>query len=101
MNSDQSLYNCSKELSDVSTAFCLCFYRRFGQILILVWRDVTHAVLVTFYNLFYSLEDTGDLNPDDPVHIWSLHFVYLQRLQNSLNRFTEAWNNHPLRTERR
>ncbi|CAL8406534.1 unnamed protein product [Arctogadus glacialis] len=52
-----------------------------------------------FYLMFYSLEDSEVLNPDNDVHRLSLHIVYLPEIQNRLEQFRQAWNLHPLRTE--
>ena len=50
--------------------------------------------------MFYSLEDSEVLNPDNDVHRLSLHIVYLPEIQNRLEQFRQAWNLHPLRTEK-
>lgn len=55
---------------------------------------------MTYYDLFWRMEDENILNVDDPVHLWALQLVFLPRLQNHLTAFLEGWNNHPLSTER-
>lgn len=64
-----------------------------------LWRHVFLHVLQYFYNVFYSLEDSEVLNPDNDVHRLSLHIVYLPEIQKRLEHFRQAWNLHPLRTE--
>ena len=54
---------------------------------------------MTFYNLFYYLEDHGMLQPDNDTHIQVLHMVYLPLIQSHLNRFKAALQRRPLRTE--
>ncbi len=49
--------------------------------------------------LFFHLEVTGLLNPDDEIHLFALHWAFLPQLQHQLNTFKEAWNLHRLRTE--
>ena len=44
------------------------------------------------------MEDSGILNVDDETHIFCLHFVFLPRINKSINQFKEMWNNHPIRT---
>lgn len=61
-----------------------------------LWRDVFSSVLLMFYNLFYHMEDLGLLDLEDPIQLFSLHFVYTHRINESLSRFASAWNNHPL-----
>lgn len=56
-------------------------------------------VLLYFYNEFYSLEDTGTLDPTNQIHKLALQVVYLPEIQSRLDRFQEAWNQHSLRTE--
>ena len=36
------------------------------------------------------------LNPDNNVHLFCLHYVYIPRINESLGVFCNAWNNHPL-----
>lgn len=52
-----------------------------------------------YYNYFYMLEDEGVLNPDNEMHIWALHYVYLPRINKDLQDFMGQWNHHSLRTE--
>lgn len=63
------------------------------------WVDMWHGATNLFYDVFHFLESRGSLNVDDPDHIWSLHYVYLPRLNRELETFTQQWNNHGLRTE--
>lgn len=52
------------------------------------------------YNLFSKLEEDGVLNIDNVKHVAVLHKVFLPRINNSLDTFRKAWNNHPISTER-
>ncbi|XP_064624975.1 uncharacterized protein LOC135485554 isoform X2 [Lineus longissimus] len=65
-----------------------------------MWRDVYTTVVSTFYGLFINLEDEGILNCDSDIDLFCLHYIYGSRINLALARFTEAWNNHKLRTER-
>ena len=49
-----------------------------------LWVDVYSAVLQLFYRLFYFLENTRILDPQNTVHILALHYVYVPRIQESL-----------------
>ena len=44
------------------------------------------------------MEHHGLLNPLDEYHLWALQFVFLPRINKSLNEFIQSWNNHPIRT---
>ena len=63
-----------------------------------LWRDVFSQCLSTYYHLFYFMEDNGILDPDNPIHLFALHYIFMIRINSSLASFTEAWNGHPLRT---
>ena len=40
----------------------------------------------------------GYLEPANGIHIYSLHYVYLPRINTSLDQFKNAWNHHGIRT---
>lgn len=65
-----------------------------------LWRDVFRCVCSTYYYIFQAVTDSGFLNIDILLHKIVLHFIFLPRINNSLKLFTDAWNHHPLRTER-
>lgn len=46
------------------------------------------------------MEQHGILNPDDSVHLWALHFVFLPRINRALAGFQATWNNHKLSTQK-
>ena len=52
-----------------------------------------------FYRLFYYMEHHDLLDPIDEVHLYALHYVYMLRVNRSIQLFKEAWNNHGIRTE--
>ena len=64
-----------------------------------LWRDVYTSVLSSYKLVFTELENAGVLNPDNEVDLYSLHFVFVPRINASLSTFVSAWNNHPLSTE--
>ena len=39
------------------------------------------------------------MNPDDDVHLFALHYVYVPRINQALLCFKDGWNNHGIRTE--
>lgn len=51
------------------------------------------------YTQFYELEDAGVLDPDNEIHRFVLHAVYLQEINRRLETFRLAWNRHRVRTE--
>ena len=64
-----------------------------------LWRDLFQGCTVLYYNLFYHLENEGLLNPDNPIHLFSLHYIFLPRINSSLRSFAQAWNRHPMQSE--
>ncbi|XP_063060690.1 uncharacterized protein LOC134453871 [Engraulis encrasicolus] len=64
-----------------------------------LWRDVWTAVTSNFYHVLHSLEEDSLLDPSNSSHLFCAQFVFLPRIQKSLDTFTEGWNNHPIRSE--
>jgi hypothetical protein len=65
-----------------------------------LWRDVYYGVIQTYYALFYFLEGENKLDIDNEADLFALHYVYIPRINKSLVEFKNAYNHHPLRTER-
>ena len=63
-------------------------------------RDVYCGVLVFYARLFENMEADGILDPLDEVHLFSLHHIYIPRINKSLSEFVAQMNNHPISTER-
>ena len=61
-----------------------------------LWRDVFSSCTTLYYNLFYLMENNHLLNVDNEIHLFCLQYIFLERINASLQMFTEAWNNHPL-----
>lgn len=81
---------------------CLTLQTLFSSICSIerLWRDIWMAVTNIYYDVLHSLEEEGFLEPTNSLHLFCCQFVFLPRLQASLDSFTSGWNNHPLRTER-
>lgn len=45
------------------------------------------------------MESTGILNTDDPIHVFTLHLIFIPRINRALHEFREAFNHHKVRTE--
>ena len=65
-----------------------------------LFRDVFRCAVQLYYRLFYFLEDQGKLDPSNHRHIYALHYVYMPRINRTLDHFCSGWNNHGIRTER-
>ena len=64
-----------------------------------LWRDVFQGVLRLYYDLFYYLEDINMLDPLNELHLFSLHFVFLPRINQHLQQWRRAWLSHPMSSE--
>lgn len=51
------------------------------------------------FQYFSALEEQQALNADNDADLFCLHYIYIPRVNASLDRFKLTWNNHPLPTE--
>ncbi|XP_014677213.1 PREDICTED: uncharacterized protein LOC106817080 [Priapulus caudatus] len=63
-----------------------------------LWVDVWNGSTNVFYDLFCQFEANHVLDPNSDEQMFALHYVYLPRIQKSLDDFTAMWNHHTLRT---
>lgn len=49
-----------------------------------LWREVFRCVSFLFYGVFYSLEERGYLNVNNPAEMFLLHFIFLPRIDLAL-----------------
>jgi hypothetical protein len=63
-----------------------------------LWVDMYRSVTVVYYRLFYHLEDQQLLDPLNEVHLFALQYIYIPRINYSLECFQEGWNQHGIRT---
>lgn len=61
--------------------------------------DMRFGGMDVFYDVFTYMEEEHLLEPDNETHLWALHYVYLPKINASLECFRNQWNNHGLRTE--
>ncbi len=64
-----------------------------------LWRDSHRCATSIYYRLFYYMEENEMLDPLDEEHLFALHYVFLAKINKSLEVFQSTWNNHGLRTE--
>ena len=64
-----------------------------------LWRDTFRCAVSLFYQVFYYLEDQGYLDSDCELDLFSLHYVYIPKINNALKMFMDGWNNHAITTE--
>jgi len=64
-----------------------------------LWKDMHQSVTKLFYRIFCYMEEIRLLDPSNDIHIYSLHYVYLPRVNRALTMFANGWNKHGIRTE--
>ena len=62
-------------------------------------RDVFGSCIILYYNIFYHMEEMRLLDVDNELHIFCLHYVFLPKINASLQSFKEAWNSYPMQSE--
>ena len=65
-----------------------------------LWSEVNRIVNYPFKNLFTFMENNNILDSTSELHIWALHYVYLDNINRCLSEFVSQWNNHGLSTVR-
>ena len=65
-----------------------------------LWVDVYAGCTSLYYQLFSHMEQTGQLDIDNIIHMFCLHYIFIPRINRALSVFKEAWNCHPLSTAR-
>ena len=63
-----------------------------------LWNDTHKSVTSLYYRLFYFLEHQQALDPLNEHHLFTLHYVYLPRMNWALSIFRDCWNHHSIRT---
>lgn len=61
-----------------------------------LWVDVYLGVVYIYYHVFSHLEMANDLDVDDEVDLFVLHFVFKDRINNHLEMFVNGWDCHKL-----
>ncbi len=64
-----------------------------------LWRDVTRCISQNFIKIFQKLEEENILDPLNELDIFCLHYIFLPRINKSLDEFRGSWNHHSLSTE--
>ena len=65
-----------------------------------LWRDLFCGCLHVYYNLFYAMERSGMLDASNELHLFTLHFVYVPRINQTMQLFAQGHNRAPISTER-
>ena len=63
-----------------------------------LWTEDNTVSSAHYKDVFQFLANSNALDSLDEVHLWALHYVYLPRINASLDEFKSQWNHHGLRT---
>lgn len=63
------------------------------------WLDVNLKVSLTYKSYFEYLEIQEGINFENANIKFIIHYLFLSRINEDLDRFTSAWNSHRLSTE--
>ena len=63
-----------------------------------LWAEVNRVMSVLYKEVFKFLEENTLLDSLNEAHLFCLHFVYLPRINASLEEFRNQWNYHGIRT---
>lgn len=61
-----------------------------------IWYDVTEGFGGKWKDLFIDLEANYGLDVNNTAHIWLLHHLFLNSINQDATSWAEAWNNHKL-----
>ncbi|GBB83315.1 hypothetical protein RclHR1_10040004 [Rhizophagus clarus] len=64
-----------------------------------LWVDLIKDVIKLYSTVFNYLEEIGSFNIDNSVYMFCLHYVFLPRINQSLEKWKLIWNKHKIRTE--
>ena len=62
-------------------------------------QHIEHLWQEVYVGLFYTIFQHMELNVDNEIHLYCLHYIFLTRINHALNMFVDGWNNHPLSSE--
>jgi len=75
----------------------ICFFRSVHNIRIeRLWFDFTSGVGAKWKLFFQELEYQAGLDPDLPSHIWLIHYLFLNTLNQDIMDWANSWNNHKI-----
>ena len=64
-----------------------------------LWRDVFGGVVKLYYDIFYQLENLELLDPSSELDLFSLHYVFVPKINKHLNIWKDGWVTHKLSSE--
>lgn len=63
------------------------------------WRDMTKEVTSFYKKIFIRPENNHFIDISEEESLFCLHYVFVNRINEDLQRYMRIWNNHKLSTE--
>ncbi|KAJ7478865.1 hypothetical protein B0H11DRAFT_1725718 [Mycena galericulata] len=61
-----------------------------------LWVEVGSQFARRWRGFFLRLERLQKFDPDNPYHLWLLHYHFLGEINKDFEEFQEQWNHHPI-----
>ncbi|KAH7052421.1 hypothetical protein BKA62DRAFT_780263 [Auriculariales sp. MPI-PUGE-AT-0066] len=65
-----------------------------------LWVDVVRGVVNKWHVFFQQLEQFDGLDVENSTHLWVLHHLFLQQINDDLHEWANMWNEHPMSIDR-
>ena len=98
-NVDVAWYILNHPLRGPGRGSMICGLSVHNQRIKWLWRDVLAGVIKLYYDIFYLLEDLELLNPSSVLDLFSLHYVFVPKINQHLNIWKDGWVNQKLSSE--
>ena len=61
-----------------------------------LWVEVGSQFARAWRAFFYRLETLHRLDPNNKIHLWLLHYLFLDAINEDCDIFRQHWNSHPI-----
>ena len=98
-NVDVAWYMLNHALRGPGRGSMICGRSVHNQRVEMLWRDVFGGVVKLYYDIFYQLENLELLDPSSELDLFSLHYVFVSKINKHLNIWKDGWVDHKLSSE--
>ena len=61
-----------------------------------MWKECGKSFIQLYSRVFTFLEKSDSLDLGNPFHLYSLQYVFIPKINQSLEEWKHAWNHHPI-----